>query len=484
MAESECGAVGDVQASKEETATAMWRLFAKDVSIPSNGCLFLEKNRSLLHALEPSFAITGKWRRFLEEIRDLFGQDPKLYAQERWRVHDTLIATLGPDANPAMAEYASASCEKLVDMALQRLAQSLKEHAGVDMLCEPRSLELQKVIDRNPSMSQSARNPIPSEPMLDEVFLYREDYCDRVFLSIDLRSANFFSLWATNPHLVLEHAEWEELLEGLTTCRTIIESKPLRLAALGKLCSRKTTMVEHVIVNALVLDILGRTDLGFLEDCVDTFFRTSCDEVAFLLKRSVNLWESYERLKRCFKEAIPEYATYIRVESFALVKFGEPWKQVTSSEVPEESLDEDSPTVTKKKAKKAFRKARARLIKRLTLAGEEDRIPEAVARLRESKLAHIQALPSSCLPQVRSNRKSNGSSSSEVPSFAEQSKCGCIRCNLDASGSGESGKGDMMELKNIPVKNLPGAYIEVHQQRAAVKEYVVSLLADLGHSHM
>ena len=196
-------------------------------------------------------------------------------------------------------------------------------------------------------------------------------------------------------------------MEGLTTCRTIIESKPLRLAALGesgacpsprmqsttsvsseevlvlvsllagKLCSRKTTMVEHVIVNALVLDILGRTDLGFLEDCVDTFFRTSCDEVAFLvgcdcavpltchnvthidlhsscilspccvlsfsflsfwdtislccpslspkLKRSVNLWESYERLKRCFKEAIPEYATYIRVESFALVKFGEPW---------------------------------------------------------------------------------------------------------------------------------------------------------------
>ena len=57
MAESECGAVGDVQASKEETATAMWRLFAKDVSIPSNGCLFLEKNRSLLHALEPSFAV-------------------------------------------------------------------------------------------------------------------------------------------------------------------------------------------------------------------------------------------------------------------------------------------------------------------------------------------------------------------------------------------------------------------------------------------
>ena len=53
----------------------------------------------------------------------------------------------------------------------------------------------------------------------------------------------------------------------------------------GQLASAKTTLVEHAVVNALALDVLGRVDVSFLEDCVQDFFRTSSDEVAFRVPR-------------------------------------------------------------------------------------------------------------------------------------------------------------------------------------------------------
>lgn len=91
--------------------------------------------------------------------------------------------------------------------------------------------------------------------------LYKEDLVDKVYLSIDLKNANFYALY---KYGVVEDSTWSTWLSKFTKEESLLSSKALRQIVLGKLNNKRITNIEKNIMIDIaesLVDVLPLNDL-------------------------------------------------------------------------------------------------------------------------------------------------------------------------------------------------------------------------------
>lgn len=81
---------------------------------------------------------------------------------------------------------------------------------------------------------------------------YKEDNIDKLFLSIDLRSANFQALRYVNPEIVNNKDTYVEFISEFTSDEYFKQSKKMRSAMLGELNAKRITKVESYLTYQII----------------------------------------------------------------------------------------------------------------------------------------------------------------------------------------------------------------------------------------
>eukprot|EP00798_Chlamydomonas_sp_ICE-L_P026391 gene26391-17485_t len=160
-------------------------------------------------------------------------------------------------------------------------------------------------------------------------YLYQISHADRLYVSIDLRSADFHVLSLAVPGLIQQGswAEWlSSTLDPQLTAKVsfLADLKPLRVRALGKVAHRKNAALRLL---ARLLVALGLRHAGDFA-CVDSVFRFSCDELCIKLREGASP-SSGLRLSELLQSALKQlhwcYLLPTRLEVFHLQRldFGE-----------------------------------------------------------------------------------------------------------------------------------------------------------------
>lgn len=74
---------------------------------------------------------------------------------------------------------------------------------------------------------------------------------NKVWVSLDIRTANFTAMKFYNPDLVLGYGEWPELIRSFTDLEYFIQSKHFRQILFGRLNTKKVTSVYKYLTNYL-----------------------------------------------------------------------------------------------------------------------------------------------------------------------------------------------------------------------------------------
>lgn len=103
-----------------------------------------------------------------------------------------------------------------------------------------------------------------------------------VFISIDLKKANFQALSYVNPKIVLDCKTWDEFCLKFTDCKYIRESKYIRQVIFGQLNPSRHTTVERNIMGK-IYEYLVRDGIvgGLIDRGIVSLCAVSVDELVF-----------------------------------------------------------------------------------------------------------------------------------------------------------------------------------------------------------
>jgi hypothetical protein len=105
--------------------------------------------------------------------------------------------------------------------------------------------------------------------------VYKETNVGRVFLSLDLKKANFQALKYVDPEIVLNANTYEEFIKKFTDLDYIVESKYSRQVIFGKLNPKRHITVEKYLINEIYKRFKNVLDVPY--ECVSI----SNDEIVF-----------------------------------------------------------------------------------------------------------------------------------------------------------------------------------------------------------
>lgn len=126
--------------------------------------------------------------------------------------------------------------------------------------------------------------------------LYTQEQDSGMFISFDMKKANFQALKYVDPDLVLGADEYEEMVGMFTDLDYIKESKYTRQVIFGQMNPKRTMTVEKKIVDELV-DMILEGD-SYLNKIIDfskfDLFSVNSDEAIFKFNGSEEEFESLE----------------------------------------------------------------------------------------------------------------------------------------------------------------------------------------------
>lgn len=140
--------------------------------------------------------------------------------------------------------------------------------------------------------------------------IYNPDNNGRIFLSIDMKKANFSALHEYRSDIFGGAHTWEEFISRFTDNKHIINSKYIRQVIMGNLNPKRQTAYEKVLMDKLLTDILHAGVIG--KKYVAAFL---ADEIIFDV---TDLENRHEVIADIYK--ISNQVPYMNTEAFSLHK--------------------------------------------------------------------------------------------------------------------------------------------------------------------
>ena len=140
--------------------------------------------------------------------------------------------------------------------------------------------------------------------------IYKPENIGRVFLSIDMKKANFSALLEYRDDIFGGSNTWEEFISRFTDNKHIINSKYIRQVIMGNLNPKRQTAYEKVLMDKLLTDILHAKVIG--KENVAAFL---ADEIIFDV---TDLENRREVIADIYK--ISGQVSYMNTEVFSLHK--------------------------------------------------------------------------------------------------------------------------------------------------------------------
>lgn len=144
--------------------------------------------------------------------------------------------------------------------------------------------------------------------------IYKESNVGKLFISIDMKKANFSALWHYDYSIFDGSKTWEEFIGKYTTNKHIINSKYIRQVILGNCNPRRQVTYEKCIMG----EVLSHIEKYNLKDKV-VFF--SNDEIVFDMSNDDVELKLLLYMCKCLQEDINEDLNIpCRVELFKILK--------------------------------------------------------------------------------------------------------------------------------------------------------------------
>lgn len=100
--------------------------------------------------------------------------------------------------------------------------------------------------------------------------IYNPENNGRVFLSIDMKKANFSALHEYRDDIFGGSDTWEDFISRFTDNKHIINSKYIRQVIMGNLNPKRQTAYEKMLMDKLLTDILHANVLMFATNAIQT----------------------------------------------------------------------------------------------------------------------------------------------------------------------------------------------------------------------
>lgn len=158
--------------------------------------------------------------------------------------------------------------------------------------------------------------------------LYVEQNNGGVFISIDMKKANFSALKHFSKEIFDGCSTWEEFVSQFTSSQHIINSKYIRQVVMGACNPKRQIQYEHYLISLLCLHIRET----FSNDAID-FYSLGEDEIIIVVENpnempDFRLGFSLKDLKKAINSCPGGIGSLVRVEMFDLEKVGnEGWKK-------------------------------------------------------------------------------------------------------------------------------------------------------------
>lgn len=140
--------------------------------------------------------------------------------------------------------------------------------------------------------------------------IYTPENNGRIYLSIDMKKANFSAVHAYRNDIFGGSDTWEEFISRFTDNKHIINSKYIRQVIMGNLNPKRQTAYEKVLMDKLLTDILHAKVID--KKYVATFL---ADEIIFDV---TDLENRHEVIADIYK--ISNQVSYMKTEVFSLHK--------------------------------------------------------------------------------------------------------------------------------------------------------------------
>lgn len=158
--------------------------------------------------------------------------------------------------------------------------------------------------------------------------LYVEQNNGGVFISIDMKKANFSALKHFSKDIFDGCDTWEEYMRQFTNSQHIINSKYIRQVVMGACNPKRQIQYEHYLMSRLYLHIKET----FKDEAID-FYSLGEDEIIIVVENpnempDFRLGFSLNELKKAISSCPDGIGNLVRVEMFDLDKVGnEGWKK-------------------------------------------------------------------------------------------------------------------------------------------------------------
>ena len=146
--------------------------------------------------------------------------------------------------------------------------------------------------------------------------VYVEDNDGLIFVSLDMKKANFSALHHWSPSIFNGCHTWEEFIGQYTDKQHIINSKYIRQVIMGACNTKKQIQYERYLMFGLLQDITPYISGSF------DVFSLGEDEIILQPKKKIKTEEDIEKLEQVINCALNDSSIkeYIRVTTFLLEK--------------------------------------------------------------------------------------------------------------------------------------------------------------------
>ena len=158
--------------------------------------------------------------------------------------------------------------------------------------------------------------------------MYRASHEDSLYVSLDLKSADFHVLRLVLLELIKEKTRESWVKKSIPKIIQKIpfsaKLKPLRVRVLGKVLHKKNAALQCHCLRILVRLLLVSAhdnDTSFF--CIEIFFQFSCDELCLKLKQKTTLESAFElskKIKKHLKQMSWQNHLPVRIETFKLYR--------------------------------------------------------------------------------------------------------------------------------------------------------------------
>lgn len=150
--------------------------------------------------------------------------------------------------------------------------------------------------------------------------LYIDENDKKVFISLDMKKANFSALYLYNSNIFGGAKTWEEFISKFTDSKHIINSKYIRQVIMGACNPKKQIQQEKELMSLLLIKMITKFNLsypGYLCSKIKVYSLGEDEIILEIIDR--NMLSSYLEIIKEFIEST-NYKDVIRISAFTLEK--------------------------------------------------------------------------------------------------------------------------------------------------------------------